>query len=142
MVSGQFVRFAVVGACNTALTLGLYTLLLAAGLHYLQAFAPAFAAGAVCGYTLNRVWTFDATRPRRRGLARYVSVQIGGLALNAIVLVALVEGLAVDRIVAQAIAIATVSMLTFAATRAWVFGDPRRPAATASDDEQWPPPSG
>jgi putative flippase GtrA len=122
VVSGQFVRFAVVGACNTVLTLTVYALLLSMGLHYIEAFAPAFAAGAACGYTLNRIWTFDAARAHRWDLMRYVSIQLGGLGLNAVLLIALVEVLGIGPIVAQAVAIGCVSVLNFGVSRRWVFG--------------------
>ncbi|HEY1540344.1 MAG TPA: GtrA family protein [Solirubrobacteraceae bacterium] len=123
VVSGQFARFAVVGASNTVLTLAVYTLLLWAGLPYIEAFAPAFAAGAVSGYTLNRLWTFDVAAARSRGLMRYASVQLAGLALNAVLLIAFVELLGMQRLMAQVVAVGCVSLLTFAASRRWVFRD-------------------
>ena len=121
VVGGQFARFAVVGACNTLLTLTVYALLLSMGLHYLEAFAPAFAVGAVCGYTLNRIWTFDAARADRWDLVRYVSIQLAGLGLNAVLLIALVEVVGIGPVVAQAVAIGCVSLLNFAISRRWVF---------------------
>lgn len=118
----QFARFAAVGACNTLLTLAVYWLLLRAGLHYLEAFAPAFAAGAVSGYTLNRIWTFDGAPAGARELMRYVSIQLAGLATNALLLVVLVEEAGIDRVEAQVVAICCCSLLTFVVSRRWVFG--------------------
>jgi putative flippase GtrA len=122
LVSRQLVRFVVVGACNTILTLSVYALLLAAGLHYLVAFAPAFAAGAVVGYTLNRLWTFGAAPARRWDLVRYASIQLAGLATNAVLLIALVEEFGIGRIPAQVVAIGCVSLVSFGVSRRWVFG--------------------
>jgi putative flippase GtrA len=119
-LGGQYVRFAVVGASNTALTLTVYTLLVSAGLRYLEAFTPAFAAGAVSGYMLNRLWTFHAATARGPGLARYVSVQLTGLGLNGLAYLVLTR-LGADRIMAQAIAVCALSLVTFAVCRAWVF---------------------
>ncbi len=127
LVSRQLVRFVIVGACNTMLTLSVYALLLATGLHYLEAFAPAFAAGAVIGYTLNRIWTFDAGPAQRWDLVRYGSIQLAGLAMNAALLIALVELFGIGRIAAQVVAIGCVSLINFGVSRRWVFGE-RLPA--------------
>ena len=120
-MGGQFARFVVVGATNTAITLGSYALLLEAGLHYLAALVPAFALGAINGYTLNRGWTFRAGAFRRAGLARYVATQVGALGANALALVVFVDVLGTARISAQLLATPVVSALAFAANRRWVF---------------------
>jgi putative flippase GtrA len=127
----QFVRYGVVGASNTLLTLFVYTRLLGMGLHYLEAFAPAFAAGALNGYTLNRIWTFDGACARRADVARYVSVQLAGLGMNAVALIVLIEVVGFDRVAGQVIGGGGVSVLTFVLNRQWVFragaAGPERP---------------
>lgn len=120
-LSSQFARFVIVGASNTALTLGCYALLLAGGLHYLAALVPAFLVGALNGYTLNRVWTFRAGPFRGEALARYVATQLTALGLNALALTTFVELLGVTRLPGQLLAMPIVSCVTFAANRGWVF---------------------
>jgi putative flippase GtrA len=53
---------------------------------------------------------------------RYVSIQLAGLGLNAVLLIALVEVVGIGPIVAQAVAIGCVSLLNFGMSRRWVFG--------------------
>lgn len=119
---GQLARYLVVGASNTAITLIVYWLALRAGAQYLVAFPPAFALGAINGYTLNRLWTFRGVAAFGGGdLARYVTVQLTGMGLNALLLVALVEGLGAEHLAAQAVALCLVSLATFVASRWWVF---------------------
>jgi putative flippase GtrA len=120
-IGDQFARFAVVGATNTAITLATYAVLIDAGLHYLGAIVPAFALGALNGYTLNRAWTFRAGCFEPAALARYVATQLGGLALNALLLVAFIEVLGAHRLVAQVLAMPLVSCATFVGSRWWVF---------------------
>ena len=125
-LGGQFARFAAVGATNTALTLGCYALLLDAGLYYLAALVPAFALGALNGYTLNRAWTFHAGAFQRAALARYVATQLAALGANALALVVFVEFVDLPRLPAQLLATPIVSCLAFVANRRWVFAT--RPA--------------
>jgi len=120
-VGDQFARFAAVGAMNTAITLATYAALIDAGLHYLGAIVPAFALGALNGYTLNRAWTFGAGSFEAAALARYAATQLGGLALNALLLVTFIEVLGAHRLLAQVLAMPLVSGATFAGSRWWVF---------------------
>ena len=66
-MTGQAVRYLLVGVSNTAITLVAYALLVAAGVPAVAASAAAFLAGAANGYRLNRTWTF---RSDRRGADR------------------------------------------------------------------------
>jgi putative flippase GtrA len=121
-LAGQLARFAIVGATNTALSWGLFALMTSMGVWYPAASGLAFAAGAVNGYTLNRVWTFRAGAFRMGGLARYAVVQAIGLAANVLTVVAFVEVAGVHRLVAQVFALGFVSLLTFGLNRRWAFG--------------------
>ena len=112
----QFARFVAVGATNTALSFVVYVALVAAGMPYLAAGAVAFAVGAANGFVLNGRWTF-----RTRGsAARYVVVQIGGLALTTGRLRLLVDTGA-GRIGGYLVAIPLVTVATFVANRTWAF---------------------
>jgi putative flippase GtrA len=93
----------------------------AAGVWYPAASGLAFAAGAVNGYTLNRIWTFRAGAFRVGGLARYAVVQAIGLGANVLTVVAFVELAGMNRLVAQVCALGLVSLLTFGLNRSWAF---------------------
>jgi putative flippase GtrA len=108
----QLVRFAVVGASNTAVTFITYTLLVLALPSPLCA-ALAWAAGAVNGYRWNHAWTFAAAATGGvRPAARYAVVQAAAAGLSAVLVVALH---------AELTAIGLTSVLAFVACRAWVF---------------------
>src|SRR5205823_1682409 len=91
----------------------------------------AFALGALNGYTLNRIWTFSGRAPARFSLARYALVQGIGLAVNAGLLVMLVELAHVESVLAQAIVLPFVSILTFSLNRRWVFAAAAEPGGWA-----------
>jgi putative flippase GtrA len=118
----QFVKFGIVGISNTLLTFVVYTVLLKGfGVWYLAASAIGFVAGAINGFLLNRRWTFsdhvgDALTP-----VRWAIVQSTGLAINIGLLFVLVHEAGLDELVAQALTIGVVTLITFFANRAWTF---------------------
>ncbi|HWK25886.1 MAG TPA: GtrA family protein [Solirubrobacter sp.] len=114
----QFVRFALVGVTNTAVTLIAYALGLRLGVAYIPAGACAYALGATNGYALNRTWTFRA----HGRAARYFAVVAVGLAANALLLRGVVAA-GVPRLAAQALATGPVTLLTFALCRTWAFAE-------------------
>jgi len=118
----QFVKFGIVGVSNTLLTFAVYTLLLKVfGVWYLAASAIGFAVGTINSFLLNRRWTFrghvgDALTP-----VRWMIVQCTGLGINLGLLYVLVHDARVDKLIAQALATAVVTVTTFFANRAWTF---------------------
>jgi putative flippase GtrA len=91
-MAAQLVRFAAVGliclAVSTAALAALHDL---AGLYYLVAFGIAFCLGNVLGYVLNGRFTFTV-RVTRLGLSRYLLLNVILLAVNSILMKALVDG--------------------------------------------------
>lgn len=126
----QFLRFLVVGASNTTITLLAYAAAIHAGVRYLPAGACAYALGGVNGFVLNRTWTFAHHGRIWHAAVRYAAVTAIGIFLN-LVLLRLVVGIGVPRPAAEVAAVAPVTLLTFALNRAWAF--------SASDVPSYPP---
>ena len=131
----QFVKFAIVGVSNTAITFVVYTALLkGAGISYLIASAFGFIAGATNGFLWNRRWTFsdhvgDAYTPVRWGI-----VQGLGLLIDETLLYLLVHDGGVGKLLAQALAIVVVTVTTFVLNRAWTFRMHPEPAAAPAGE--------
>jgi putative flippase GtrA len=120
-LAAQALRFAIVGATNTALTLCAYALLVLAGVPGPLAGAVGWALGAASGYRLNRGWTF---RSALRGLtpaARYVAVQALGAGLDALGVWLVVAHGELPRFEGEIAILPAVTLLTFALCRGWVF---------------------
>jgi putative flippase GtrA len=92
MMAAQLARFCAVGliclAVSTSTLAALHDL---AGLYYLVAFGIAFCLGNTLGYALNGRFTFTA-RITRLGASRYLLLNGILLAVNSILMKALVDG--------------------------------------------------
>jgi len=100
-------------------------LLVAAGLHYLLASSLAFALGVLNSYSLNRRWTFRSRARRAPQLLRFVVVQSVGLAIDLSLLYALVDGIGIHHLIAQALVFPAASAPTFVLSRRWAFAPAR-----------------
>ena len=119
----QLLRFCVVGATGYVVNLTVFTLLLqGAGLHYLLAATLSFLVAVTNNYTWNRLWTFRGQRGHvaYQGL-RFLVVSTLSLCAN-LVLLALLVGLGLAEVLAQAIAIVLVTPLNFVGNKLWSFG--------------------
>jgi putative flippase GtrA len=120
-VVGQLVRYGLVGVTNTALTLGAYAAILAAGSPVPLAAAMAWAVGAVNGYLLNRAWTFRSDARGARPAARYAVLQLAAAGLDALAVGVLAGDAHLPRMAAEVVILPAVTLVTFAASRRWIF---------------------
>jgi putative flippase GtrA len=119
----QLAKFCVVGASGYAVNLAVYTALVTlADLHYIPAAIGSFLVAVANNYTWNRLWTFRGQRGHvaYQGM-RFLVVSVLALGANLIVLHMLVQAGA-GEILAQAIAIVTVTPLNFVGNKLWSFG--------------------
>jgi putative flippase GtrA len=81
--AGRIVRFCVVGAANSAITLAAFVGLVALGVPAPAASALAFGAGAANSYVVNRRWTFADLPAAGGAWLRFAGLQGGGALLSA-----------------------------------------------------------
>lgn len=130
-VTGELVRFAVVGASGYIVNLAVYALLLDAGVDYLPAAVGAFTVAVVNNYSWNRLWTFRiaaASGTASEQGARFLVVSLGSLCANLALLHTFVA-LHTDRLLAQATAILLVTPLNFLGSKMWAFARPKHVTA-------------
>jgi putative flippase GtrA len=124
----QLAKFCVVGATGYVLNLAVFAALVqGADMHYIPAAVCSFLVAVTNNYTWNRVWTFRHQRGHfaYQGL-RFLAVSTVALAAN-LVFLAILVGLGVPKIPAQAVAVALVTPWNFVANKLWSFR--RRPSA-------------
>ena len=117
----QLVRFGLVGATNTALTLATYAVLVALHAPVPLAGAVGWGVGAVNGFVLNRAWTFRGAARGAVPAARYAAVALVGSGLNAALLALAVGDGHLPRLAGELAALPPVTLLSFALCRGWVF---------------------
>jgi putative flippase GtrA len=117
----RMVKYGIVGVLNVAIDFSLYALLVTIGVWYPLAKTMSLTVATANGYTLNRIWTFRAGPHRHIALAKYAGVQAVSLAANVTVLALLVEIAGLNEIVAQAIALPFIAVLSFLGQRLWTF---------------------
>jgi putative flippase GtrA len=118
----QFMRYAVAGAIGTALQFAvLIVLVQVAGVGAVLASTLGAVAGAVLNYGLNHQFTFASDRSHGRALPRFALVSGTGIALNAVVVAAMLAFVSPHYLVAQVIATGVVLVAGFLANRAWTF---------------------
>ena len=117
----QLVRFGLVGATNTALTLATYAVLAALHTPVPVAGAVGWGVGAVNGFVLNRAWTFRGAPRGAVPAARYAAVALLGSVLDAALLTIAVGHEHLPRLAGELVVLPPVTLLTFVVCRAWVF---------------------
>lgn len=118
----QLSKFCAVGASGYVVNLAVYYgLVRGLDVFYLVAAMGSFLVAVTNNYAWNRLWTFRHQRGHvaYQGL-RFLVVSTLALCANLVVLFALVE-LGVDKVPAQAVAIALVTPVNFAGNKLWSF---------------------
>ncbi|MGH2901524.1 MAG: GtrA family protein [Solirubrobacteraceae bacterium] len=119
----QLVRFGAVGASGYVVNLAVFAALVhGASVDYKLAAVAAFAVALSNNFVWNRLWTF-AGADGHVGFqaARFCVVSLVAFGFNLAVLYALVEGLGVSEVPAQAVAIAAATPLNFIGNKLWSF---------------------
>lgn len=118
----QPARFLLVGAVGYAVNLGVFAALIAGGVGYVAASVFSYLVSNALMYLGNRYFTF---RLGHEGFwsayARYLAVGLVVVAMNAVVLTALVEGLDLDEMLAQALSLLAVTPPAFVLFKRWTF---------------------
>lgn len=119
----QLVRFVTVGASGYVVNLIVFALCVhALAIDYRIAAVIAFVVSVVNNFWLNRHWTFDAKAEHPMFQAvRFFTVSVIAFGFTELVLIALVEGAGLSKVIAQAIAVAAATPLSFLGQKLWSF---------------------
>jgi putative flippase GtrA len=119
----QLIRFATVGATGYAVNLVVFAICVhALKIDYKLAAVVAFVISVVNNFWWNRHWTFrtKSKHPIEQG-AKFFAVSLVTFGFTYVVLVSLVDGAGMPKLVAQAMAIAAGTPLSFVGQKLWSF---------------------
>jgi putative flippase GtrA len=119
----QLGRFAAVGATGYAVNLIVFAICVhVLKIDYKLAAVVAFVISVVNNFWFNRHWTFSAKsqHPIEQG-AKFFAVSLVTFGFTYVVLVSLVDGAGMPKLVAQAMAIAAGTPLSFVGQKLWSF---------------------
>jgi putative flippase GtrA len=119
----QLARFATVGASGYIVNLAVFAVCVhVLSIDYRISSVIAFVVSVVNNFWLNRHWTFDAKHdhPMYQGV-RFFIVSLLAFGFTELLLIALVEGTGLEKVIAQAIAVAAAMPLSFVGQKLWSF---------------------
>jgi putative flippase GtrA len=119
----QLLKFGLVGGSGYLINLAVFAVLAGnLGVQHATAAVGAFAVAVSNNFLWNRYWTFGpGSGTASFQAARFFAVSLASLALNLIVLEALVASGSVSELAAQAIAVAVAMPFNFLGNRLWTF---------------------
>jgi putative flippase GtrA len=131
----QVTRFALIGVVNTAFSFAMFAglqLTIGAHVHYLVILLLAHVTGVLEAYVLQRWLVFRVSGRWWRDLARFWSVYLAALGVNAVALPLLVEIVHLAVLPAQALVMGVTALGTFVAHRNFSFRRTHAPAEASS----------
>ena len=119
----QLAKFGIVGGSGYLINLAVFAVLAGSlGVHHAVAAIGAFCVAVSSNFLWNRYWTFGPGQSSAGFQAvRFFTVSLASLALNLVVLEALVSGGGVGELTAQAIAVAVAMPFNFLGNKLWTF---------------------
>jgi dolichol-phosphate mannosyltransferase len=121
----RMARFALVGALGVLVNSGVLWLLTdRAAMYYLWASVVATEVAIVCNFTLNHVWTFQASADRGsllRRLLHFNAVSVAGMVLTVAVLFALRQFVGLHYLTANVLAVGVAGTWNYVANRKWTW---------------------
>ncbi len=119
----ELVKFGAVGVSGYFINLTVYAALLRGlDVHHIAAAVVAFCVAVTNNFWWNRHWTFRAGEGHAGfQAARFFTVSVVALGINLIVLELLIDPGGLDKLTAQAIAVATAMPFNFIGNKMWTF---------------------
>jgi putative flippase GtrA len=121
----QLFKFGLVGGSGYAINIAVFAVLNGnLGLHQAPAAVGAFCVAVFNNFLWNRYWTFGPGEDHPAfQAARFFAVSVAALAVNLVVLEALIGATSLGDIAAQAIAVAVAMPFSFLGNKLWTFAN-------------------
>ncbi|HEY8553753.1 MAG TPA: GtrA family protein [Burkholderiales bacterium] len=120
-MTGEFARYAAVGAIGTAVYLMLFFALVSLPMDAVGASVLAFVPALVVQFLLNYHWTFRSRSEKLSAFRRFAGVSATGLGLNVLVMHAGVNMAGIEPRYVAILALLAVTVNNYTLNRIWSF---------------------
>ena len=118
----KFIKFGLVGVLNTLINWIIFALLNFVGVYYIVANVIAYAIATANSYIWNSKWVFKYNgKDKKETTAKFIILNLIGLALNTAILYFLVDILSLNKLVGLVITTAIVMIINYIVNKIWVF---------------------
>lgn len=115
-----FIKFCIVGASNTALSLIIYWILNNLGIIYLLSSTISYFVGILNGYMLSTRFVFKSSRNMHTGIRFFIVYGIS-LFINLLILYLMVDCIGLDKMIGQIVATGVNTLFNYFANKVWTF---------------------
>lgn len=116
----SFLKFCIVGASNTIISLIIYWILLKFDIYYLVASTIAYMAGILNGYLLSSKYVFKTTKSIQT-IFKFFVVYGTSLLINLFLLYVLVDIVGINKMIAQVMTIVVNTLFNYFVNKIWTF---------------------
>lgn len=117
----RFLKFAIVGVSNTAISFLVYVVLVKLSLYYILASIISYIAGILNSYILNTAFVFKEKKTKKN-LFMFSSVYLSALLINLTLLYILVDIIGTGPITGQILVTGIVMIYNYIMQKKWTFG--------------------
>lgn len=117
----RFLKFAIVGVSNTAISFLVYVVLVKLSLYYILASIISYIAGILNSYILNTAFVFKEKKTKKN-LFMFSSVYLSALLINLSLLYIMVDVFGTGPITGQILVTGLVMIYNYIMQKKWTFG--------------------
>lgn len=117
----RFLKFAIVGVSNTAISFLVYVVLVKLSLYYILASIISYIAGILNSYILNTAFVFKEKKTKKN-LFMFSSVYLSALLINLSLLYIMVDVFGTGPITGQILVTGIVMIYNYIMQKKWTFG--------------------
>lgn len=118
----EFIQFSIVGAINTVIDFGVFSLLLTKGCPIVWSQILSYGCGMLNSYIMNRSWTFkENKRNEYSEPLKYVVANVATLILVSVLIILFIHMVHLPVLIAKVICTGIGMGMNFISSKFWVF---------------------
>lgn len=118
----EFIKFSIVGAINTVVDFGVFSLLMTNGCSVLLSQTISYSCGMLNSFIMNRTWTFQESKKNEYSEPlKYLVANVSTLILVSMLLLLFINQIHLPVLVAKIVCTGMGMIINFLSSKFWVF---------------------